>query len=168
MLLRRILENVFVVLLCFHLDKKRYLKITSSQESSVFLPIKLKLDPEVGFCFQWRFHQGLMSWLLRGIGGQWTEPQSCHQASCVLPSGFLTCTPFIPVSPPFLFQVHLIVILVETSGSSYLQASLFVFGSVPKVIVGALFRETTIKTTLSRPVWEIGNTIEKQGLCGGL
>lgn len=112
MLLRRILENVFVVLLCFYLDKKRYLKISSSQEGSVFLPINLKLDPEVGFCFQCRFYQGLMSWLLRGIGGQWTEPQS-HQASCVLPSGFLACTPSIPVSPPFLFLFHFLFGLWE-------------------------------------------------------
>lgn len=58
--------------------------------------------------------------------------------------------------------------LIETPGSSYLLAALFVFGTAPKVIVGALFRETTIKTTLSRPVWEIGNTIKKQGLYGGL
>lgn len=45
MLLRRISENV---LLCFHLDKKRYLKISGSQEGGVFSPIYLKLDPGLG------------------------------------------------------------------------------------------------------------------------
>lgn len=113
MLLRRILESVFVVLLCFHLNKKTSLKISSSQEGSVFLPINLKLDPEVGFCFQWRFHQCLISWLLRGYRGQWTELQSCHRAFCVLPSGVLACTPSIPLSPPFLFLLHFVFGLWE-------------------------------------------------------
>lgn len=66
-------EDFRNVLLCFHLDKKRYLKISGSQEGNVFLLIYLKLiGPWFGICFQCRSHQGLISWMLRG------QLQSCR------------------------------------------------------------------------------------------